>query len=162
MAWTTICSVAPEEMAEGSGMKIVKTAKYSESAMEALNALLVQLSDAAVPMKKADFIELVESDAAHLLMAEDRGRYIGTLTLVVFNIPTGVKARIEDLVVDGRERGRGVGRRLIVQALDMARDLGAGSVSLTSNSSRKAANALYQNVGFKAVNTNVYHYKIAP
>ena len=143
-------------------MKIVKAAQYSKKVMEALNALLVQLSDAAVPMKKDDFIELVESDSAHLLMAEDRGRYVGTLTLVVFKIPTGVKARIEDLVVDGRERGRGVGRRLIAQALDMARDLGVGSVSLTSNPSRKAANALYRDVGFQTVNTNVYHYKIAP
>ena len=80
------------------------------------------------------------------------------MTLVVFPIPTGIRAWIEDVVVDGDARGRGVGAALNQAALDRARDLGARTVDLTSRPSREAANRLYRRLGFVARETNVYRW----
>jgi ribosomal protein S18 acetylase RimI-like enzyme len=84
----------------------------------------------------------------------------GSLTLAVFRIPTGVRAWIEDVVVDGSARGHGVGEALNKAALDEARLRGAVTVDLTSRPSREAANRLYQRLGFVARETNVYRYTL--
>ena len=80
----------------------------------------------------------------------------GSLTLVVFPIPTGSRAWIEDVVVDEAARGSGVGAALNQAALDHARAVGAKTVDLTSRPSREAANRLYQRLGFEPRETNVY------
>jgi ribosomal protein S18 acetylase RimI-like enzyme len=86
------------------------------------------------------------------------GDIVGTLTLVVFPIPTGTRALIEDVVVDETARGRGVGEALTHAAIDRARAAGARTVDLTSRPSREAANRLYQRLGFEQRETNVYRF----
>ena len=88
----------------------------------------------------------------------DQGRIVGMLTLIVFRIPTGVRAWIEDVVVDETARGRGVGEALSQEAVRRALDLGARTVELTSRPSREAANRLYQRLGFVRRDSNVYRY----
>jgi ribosomal protein S18 acetylase RimI-like enzyme len=98
-----------------------------------------------------------------LLIAVDReaeDRILGSLTLAWFRIPTGVRAWIEDVVVDEAARGHGVGDLLNRAALDRARELGAKTVDLTSRPSREAANRLYQRIGFIARDTNVYRFTL--
>ena len=68
--------------------------------------------------------------------------------------------KVEDVVVDATARGRGIGHKLILAAIEMARNKGATSVNLTSNPNREAANALYQKMGFNQRKTNVYRYDI--
>jgi len=80
------------------------------------------------------------------------------MTLAMFRIPTGLRAWIEDVVVDGDARGKGVGRILNERALEIATAAGATTVDLTSRPSREAANRLYQRIGFVARDTNVYRY----
>jgi ribosomal protein S18 acetylase RimI-like enzyme len=106
---------------------------------------------------------VVESDATRLLIARDRdGQIVGTLTLAVFQIPTGTRAWIEDVVVDSSARGQGVGEALTRAALAMAADAGATSVNLTSRPSREAANRMYRRIGFAERETNVYRYTLSP
>ena len=93
--------------------------------------------------------------------AEDsKARIIGSLTLVLFRIPTGLRARIEDVVVDESARGAGVGRALNVAAMERAAAAGARSVDLTSSPAREAANELYLSLGFKQRDTNVYRAEL--
>jgi ribosomal protein S18 acetylase RimI-like enzyme len=92
------------------------------------------------------------------LATEDDGTIVGTLTLAIFRIPTGLRAWIEDVVVDERARGRGVGAALTNAAIRLASDQGARTVDLTSRPSREAANRLYQRLGFVARETNVYRF----
>ena len=80
------------------------------------------------------------------------------LTLVVFRIPTGVRAWIEDVVVDETMRGRGVGEALSQEAVRRAIGAGARTIDLTSRPSREAANRLYQRLGFTLRDSNVYRY----
>jgi ribosomal protein S18 acetylase RimI-like enzyme len=149
----------------------------------AFRRLLPQLSTSAPQPSDAEIEELVTSPATTLLVARDdeiategegeragapgrsvdagsaQGQIVGMLTLVVFRIPTGVRAWIEDVVVDSASGRRGVGEALTRAALDLAEAGGALTVELTSRPSREAANRLYQKVGFVARETNVYRYR---
>ena len=90
----------------------------------------------------------------------DDGRIVGSLTLAFYRIPTGLKAWIEDVVVDDAARGHGVGEALNRAAIDEARQRGAKNVSLTSRASREAANRLYQRLGFVPYETNLYRFAL--
>ncbi len=127
--------------------------------VDAFARLLPQLSRSAAPADEAVLTEIVASPATHLIVAEDGGAMLGSLTLVVFRIPTGLRAWIEDVVVDGDARGRGVGEALNRFALALAAERGCRTVDLTSRPSREAANRLYQRLGFQPRDTNVYRYE---
>lgn len=125
----------------------------------AFERLIPQLSSSNPPPSKETLAFIAGSEASHLLIAVEDGHIYGSMTLVVFTIPTGVRAWIEDVVVDEAARGKGVGALLNQTALDMAKEMGATTVDLTSRPSREAANRLYQRLGFEARETNVYRYK---
>jgi ribosomal protein S18 acetylase RimI-like enzyme len=126
----------------------------------AVTRLLPQLSSSAPPPTPAQLEEIVSSPATQLLVARIDGEVVGALTLVVFRIPSGVRAWIEDVVVDEATRGQGVGEALNREALRLAAEKGAKTVELTSRPSREAANRLYQRLGFEARETNVYRYDL--
>ena len=126
----------------------------------ALNVLLPQLSSNAQPLSLADLETLVHSPSTTLFVARNDDDVVGTLTLVVFPIPSGERAWIEDVVVDEGARGLGVGEALTRAALDVARSNGVRTVDLTSRQSREAANALYLKLGFERRETNVYRFFI--
>jgi ribosomal protein S18 acetylase RimI-like enzyme len=136
--------------------------EVTDEVVEAMARLIPQLSSSSPPPDSAELDEIVRSDASHLLLArddDDRGAILGSMTLVVFRIPTGVRAWIEDVVVDGEARGKGVGAVLNREALGLAAGLGARTVDLTSRPSREAANRLYQRLGFVQRETNVYRFE---
>lgn len=135
-------------------------AEANEELVEAFARLIPQLSKSSPPPSATEVAEMVESPASDVLVARLAGRIVGTLTLVVFRIPTGVRAWIEDVVVDDAARGHGVGEALNQFALGLARDKGAKTVDLTSRPSREAANRLYQRIGFHPRETNVYRFDL--
>lgn len=103
---------------------------------------------------------MVEGEQTVLFAARSGAEIVGLLTLVVFRIPTAVRAWIEDVVVDESARGSGVGEALSRAALAEAARCGAKTVELTSRPSREAANRLYQRIGFVRRDTNVYRYEV--
>ena len=135
-------------------MRIVVVDAVSGELVDAISSLLPQLSSASPP-SAAELSAIVDSSATSLLVARDGERVVGTLTLAVFRIPTGVRAWIEDVVVDESARGRGVGEALTLRAVELAREAGARSVELTSRPTREAANRLYRRLGFEERETNV-------
>jgi len=146
-----------------SKVEVIEATEVTPALVEAFERLIPQLSRSN-PAPTADELGLiVSSPASILLVAIDReaeDRIIGSLTLAWFRIPTGVRAWIEDVVVDESARGAGVGEALNRAALDRARELGAVTVDLTSRPSREAANRLYQRIGFVARDTNVYRFSL--
>jgi len=141
-------------------MKIFEATEYKDSFLDAINRLLPQLSASAVSLSKYDLQEIIESTSTKLLLAEHNNQISGILTLVLFKIPTGIRAWIEDVVVDSDARGKGVGKLLIQYAVILAKEMGAITIDLTSHPSRKPANILYQKSGFEIRETNVYRYNI--
>jgi ribosomal protein S18 acetylase RimI-like enzyme len=122
-------------------------------------ALIPQLSSSPPPSAIA-LQAIVDAPDSVLFVARLDGRLVGSLTLVVYRIPTGVKAWIEDVVVDGSARGQGVGEALSRAAIAEAEHRGAKTVNLTSRATREAANRLYQRIGFGRYDTNLYRYTI--
>jgi ribosomal protein S18 acetylase RimI-like enzyme len=142
-------------------MRVEEATAASAEIVAAVGRLVGQLSVGAAIPTAEDIRELVDAPVTRLLLArgEDQ-RIVGTLTLVLFRIPTGVRAWIEDVVVDEAARGQGAGKALSEEALRLAKDAGARTVELTSRPERQAANRLYESLGFERRGTNVYRYEL--
>jgi ribosomal protein S18 acetylase RimI-like enzyme len=144
-------------------VQISEATEVDSELVLAFERLIPQLSSSNPPPGPDALAAMIASDASIVLVARDDelgGAVVGSLTLVVFRIPTGVRAWIEDVVVDDSARGKGVGEALNRAALDRARAEGATTVDLTSRPSREAANRLYQRIGFVPRETNVYRYDL--
>ncbi|MHB1446966.1 MAG: GNAT family N-acetyltransferase [Acidimicrobiales bacterium] len=138
---------------------VSEATSVDEELVEVWRRLTPQLSGSSPPPARAELEEIVGSPATVLLVArDDAGSVLGSLTLVLFRIPTGARAIIEDVVTDDAARRQGVGSALVTEALRLAEERGCRSVDLTSRPSREAANRLYQELGFKLRETNVYRY----
>lgn len=101
----------------------------------------------------------IATEASEALVARDE-QIVGMLVLTLYRIPTGVQARIDDVVVDDAARGKGIGDALTRAAIGRARQGGAKQVTLTSRPSREAANRLYVRLGFQLIETNVYRLRL--
>ena len=134
--------------------------RVDDELVDAFVYLIPQLSSSNPPPSREHLAEMVQSSATLVLVARVDGRIAGSLTLAMFRIPTGLRAWIEDVVVDGDARGNGVGEALNLFAIEEARKRGAVTVDLTSRPSREAANRLYQRLGFVARDTNVYRFTL--
>jgi ribosomal protein S18 acetylase RimI-like enzyme len=138
------------------GVEIEVVRDVTDEVVRAFGRLLPQLSRSAEPLDAEALRALVARPGNHLLVARVDGQVVGTLTLVLLLIPTGVRAWIEDVVVDEAARGRGVGAALTGEAVRLARAEGARTVDLTSRPSRGAANRLYERLGFRLRDSKVY------
>jgi ribosomal protein S18 acetylase RimI-like enzyme len=128
----------------------------TDELVESFARLLPQLSRSAPALDPAALRELLAWPGNHVLVARVDGRIVGTLTLVTFPIPTGLRAWIEDVVVDEEARGHGVGAALTNEAVRIAGAAGARTVDLTSRPSRVAANRLYERLGFQVRDSKVF------
>lgn len=146
----------------GCEVFIVRITAVTDELANAFERLIPQLKLTVPPPKKDELERLISSDSTILLTArypDESAEIAGVLTLIAYRVPTGIRARIEDVVVDEAVRGKGVGEALMRHALSMAHEAGANGVALTSNPKREAANRLYQRLGFKPWHTNLYFYK---
>ncbi len=144
-------------------MIIEEATQVTAELVDAFARLVPQLSSSSPAPTWQQVAEMVESPATVVFVARDAGRgneIVASLTLALFRIPTGLRAWIEDVIVDESARGQGLGEALTRAALDRARQMGAKTVDLTSRPSREAANRLYQRVGFELRKTNVYRYQL--
>ncbi|MFC8237134.1 GNAT family N-acetyltransferase [Streptomyces sp. NPDC057284] len=132
----------------------------SEELVEAFSRLLPQLSTTAHPLDYEAVDRMVTCDANTMLVARTSDAIVGTLTLVLLPLPSGLRARVEDVVVDSAARGRGVAGLLTEKALQIAGEAGARTVDLTSRPDRVAANRLYERLGFQVRQSTVYRFSI--
>jgi ribosomal protein S18 acetylase RimI-like enzyme len=144
------------------GVEVEAVRQVTDELVDAAGRLLPQLSGAAGPLGADDLGRVVGHQATTLFVARSQDRIVGMLTLVTFPLPSGLRARIEDVVVDQEARGRGVGTALTLAAVELAKGQGARSIDLTSRASRVAANRLYQRLGFQLRDSNVYRYRPRP
>jgi ribosomal protein S18 acetylase RimI-like enzyme len=136
--------------------------QVTDELVDAARRLLPQLSSSAASRSADDLVRITSHQAITLFIARSQGFIVGMLTLVTFPLPSGFRARMEDVVVDQDARGQGVGTALTMAAIDQAQAQGARSIDLTSRASRVAANRLYQQLGFRLRDSNVYRYQPQP
>jgi ribosomal protein S18 acetylase RimI-like enzyme len=138
-----------------------KVRPATESDLPRIVELLAQLSpddpereDTSSPLPYNYHLVLREmaQGKQQLLVAEVRKRVVGTLALVLVpnlshkGTPYAV---IENVVVDEKQRGNGIGEALIRYAIEEARNAGCYKVSLTSNKRRTDAHRFYERLGFR-------------
>lgn len=132
--------------------------KVTSEVVEAFGRLVPQLSRSAGPPTQASLDAVVGSPANTVLLARSSGAITGTMTLVMFPIPTGLRAWIEDVVVDESARGQGTAEAMMRESLRIAREAGARTVDLTSRPERASAGRLYERLGFTIRETRLYRY----
>ena len=148
-----VAAAAPEvTVSEVSGASI--------ELLESVQRLIRQLSPSAAAPGATDLDQILSSPVTRLMVARDEnGEVVGMLTLVVYRIPSGLCAWIEDVVVDERARRNGAGETLTREAVKLATDAGARTVDLTSRRDRQAAHRMYRKLGFNRRETTVYRYE---
>ena len=140
-------------------VEIRRITQVSDALEEAFARLMPQLSPRLGAPSREVLRRVAGSEPGELLAAVAGERIVGVLTLAWYDAPSGRKAWIEDVVVDGAARGCGAGDALGRAAVEHAARIGAGKVMLTSNPAREAARALYRKVGFEEVETTVFAFK---
>ena len=142
-------------------MIIERLTRISDEVVKSLDQLMLQLAPGCKSLTEEYLQEILDLPNVFLFVAKQGEQIVGTFSLVLYKIPTGLKATIEDVVVDISVRGQKVGEKMILFAIDYAgKALGVTKVDLTSSPNRVAANALYQKLGFERRNTNVYRFEM--
>jgi ribosomal protein S18 acetylase RimI-like enzyme len=141
---------------------IEQPGKLDDFLYDSILHLLPQLSHRHPLPSFKQVDEILSSESSTIFVArisEFPGSIAGIATLVIFRVPSGIRAHIEDLVVDKDMRNRGIARALMNKALESAQSSGADGVILTSNSRRYPAIKLYESLGFKKWETNLFYYQ---
>ncbi|KGJ71885.1 GNAT family acetyltransferase [Cryobacterium roopkundense] len=128
---------------------------------EEIHRLIPQLSQTAV-FDQAVLTRMLAAESVDLFLARIAGTVVGMATLVTFPIPTGLRGHIDDVVVDGRVRGRGIARELLNAMIARAQAVGVRSLDLTSRPSRESAIRLYEASGFVRRDSAVFRYQPIP
>jgi ribosomal protein S18 acetylase RimI-like enzyme len=136
-------------------VRIEQATEATQELLDMIHRLLPQLSEARTPPTLEQLAETVAGETM-LVAREEDGAIVGTLTLVTYRVSSGLKARIEDVIVDEAARGQGIGEALTREGMRLASEAGARMVELTSMPYREAANRLYRRLGFVNKRTNVY------
>ena len=144
-------------------MHIEKVHDVSDELLEALKRLIPELGIHKLPPTPDELLSLINSESSTLWIArypDETGVIAGMLTRAVYQVPTGMRSIVEDVVVDPNFRRRGIAEALLHSAIEFARESGANGMALTSNPQREAANKLYQSMGFERRETNSYFFRI--
>lgn len=153
----------PHSVLERKNMAVELATECTAEIVKAMEELIPQLSSSAPALTAQQTADFMAQEGVYLFVyrgegGEYDGKILGMLSLATFAIPTGVRAWIEDVVVDAGARGQGAGQKLVEAAVEKAAEIGARTVDLTSRPSREAANRLYQRCGFEMRETNVYRF----
>ena len=144
-------------------MFVEKVNEFNREIYKAVCRLVPQLGDHKIIPTQEELTALINSAASKLLVArypEKDSEIVGVLTISIYQVPTGIRSIVEDVIVDVSMRRRGIAKALLNEAIEIARNAGANGVALTSNLGRVEANLLYQNMGFEKRETNAYFYKL--
>ncbi|HEV2218573.1 MAG TPA: GNAT family N-acetyltransferase [Candidatus Dormibacteraeota bacterium] len=141
-------------------MRVEAATEATQELLDALNTLLPQLNPQLKPLTTERLSGVIRDPATTLLVVREDGRIAGAAAVLVYATPAYVKARIEDVVVDGKSRGKGVGEALVRRCIEVARERGAEIVELQSARWREVANRLYPRLGFKLRESNLYRLEL--
>src|SRR4051812_1787412 len=108
-----------------------------------------------LPIKSAyldAFREIDVDPNNELVVAEIDGAIVGTMQLTFtpsLSFQGGRRSTVESVRVDDEFRGRGIGREMMLWAIDRARKRGCISMQLTSHNTRQRAHDFYERLGFE-------------
>lgn len=142
-----------------NSVKIVRLSTASASALADIRNLLNQLSESPKKVTPVGVKKVLAHPDVEIWVARAGARIVGMATLIIVHKLCAISSDVESVVVDEAYRGQGLGKALMKKLVARARARHAKRVDLTSNPARTAANAMYQKLGFKKRDTNVYRLK---
>jgi ribosomal protein S18 acetylase RimI-like enzyme len=137
---------------------IDKLTENTPEILLSINELLHQLNPDLRDLTETELENILVSSSTNLYVLKKGQTIIGMITLVIYRTPSGARGYIEDVVVEEKYRGQGLGKKLLLHAITVSKELELEYVGLTSRPERAAANKMYQSLGFKKRDTNVYRY----
>lgn len=121
--------------------------KQVEELFNQLNSKLKQRS-----LKKV----LEDSNNLVFTIYKENERILGMATMATYKAISGHKGMIEDVVVDGGQRGKGLGRKLMEKLLEEGKKMELDEILLFSGHQRTAAIKLYTSLGFQLKDSGLY------
>jgi ribosomal protein S18 acetylase RimI-like enzyme len=137
-------------------VRIEQAREATQELFDAIHRLLPQLTEARTPPTLEQLAETVAEQTLLVARDEEDGSIVGTATLVMYRVSSGLKGRLEDVIVDSSARGKGVGEELTRDVMARANAAPVLMLELTSMPYRESANRLYKRLGFVRRPTNVY------
>ncbi|MBI2594832.1 MAG: GNAT family N-acetyltransferase [Candidatus Colwellbacteria bacterium] len=149
--------IQPIRQAQGrKRIRFLELKRATPGVLKDINNLLPQLSKTAKPLSLSALTSIARSEDSRLVMAKDDTRIIGMGSLVFTLTPYGKRARIEDVVVDERYRGRGIGEKISKELITIAKKAKVRRVELSTRQTRVVARKLYEKLGFEKREADVY------
>lgn len=143
-------------------LQLKEVLEVTEHSVATFQYLLDQLTSTPTVFTAAQLQAIIDSKESHLYFFYNETQLCGMITTGSYEAPTGRKTWIEDVVIDEKYRGNGLGKIMLSKVIDMVSREGKTTLMLTSNPSRIAANALYRELKFTPKETNVYKMTINP
>jgi len=145
-------------MSDAGTVRIEILREFSPEAGTALRNLVSQLGKNHQELTDDAIKEMLSYPTHNIFIARDiQTNFIaGMMLCMVYRIPYVRKGYLDDLVVDENFRNRGIATLLFQSALAYAKENGAAYVDFTSRPQRDAGNTLYEKLGFKKRDTNLY------
>jgi GNAT superfamily N-acetyltransferase len=104
------------------------------------------------------FNEIDSDDNNELIVGVLDGAVVSSLQLTFtpsISFQGGKRCTVESVRVDERHRGKGIGRKMMLWALERAKEKGCISMQLTTNAGRTDARRFYENLGFKGTHVGM-------
>jgi len=137
--------------------KIEQLKSANDAVVDQIKRLTALLGEGNRPLSGDDIESMLNSSCNFFFVAKNpEGKIVAMATLIVYRIPYVKKSIIEDVVVDKDSRGQGIGTNLISVLIKKAKAENVSYIDLTSRPSRQEGNKLYEKLGFKKRDTNVY------
>lgn len=121
-----------------------------------LEELLFQLSG------KIRIAKIVRYQNVYNIGAFDAEKLVGFAQLFVLPKTTFTMGHLEDVVVSTEYQGKGLGRRIVSSAIELAKEKDCSVVNLTTRPEREDAVKLYTSLGFTNPGNNVYRLNLKP
>ena len=102
---------------------------------------------------------LNEKNQISLAYCSEDNVIIGIALMCTYNVISGKKGWIEDVVVNIEHRGKGVGKKMMNKLLEIGEKKGLSEILLFTEDHRVPAINLYSDLGFKVKNSRIYTKK---
>ena len=156
--WVPLKNLDKEMISWDSNQELAKWLRQTFSFdFERVKELIAQLDSSAVVNELSLYRAILNG---YLATRYDCEKLIGMGWIFPRQTMLRKQAVVEDMVVDGAYRGKGLGREILDDLVKWAKDEGVEVIELTSNPARIAANELYKKYGFQLYPTNRYLFKV--
>jgi len=122
-------------------------------------SLFKQLAPDMEPLSLKEVLD--KQNNCYVLCYMENSAIIGLAVMCTYKVISGYNGWVEDVIVDEKYRGKGIGKKLIGQLIKVGQDLNLTNLFLFTGKHRTAANKLYTRIGFTKKNSNLYSLKIS-